>query len=619
MANYDGDDSAEAILGTYSDDSIYLYGGNDISDGSFGADWINGGDGNDRLFGGHQDDVLYGEAGNDRLRGNTGDDELSGGSGGDVLDGGSGDDRFILSDMADMRRDRIYGGTGIDTLVLDLSTAGGLRFGARDSLEVVSFAGMSFRDVERYEITGGSRADVVTGWLLNDDLDGGGNDRLAGYFGADLIDGADGNDNLIGGGGDDQVYGDVGNDVLRGGYGADRLEGGSDNDRLYGDWGNDDLDGSSGSDLLSGGDGNDTLNSDTYLDSGTERDALNGGAGHDHLGIGIADAANGQAGTDELQAHFAESAQNETFVLRQAAQSFANGARVSGFEILDYAGGSGSDAITAGRLDDNLDGGGGSDRLNGQAGNDVLDGGEGNDVLIGGTGNDTLLHASGTDRLLGQAGADTFTIQWDELSERPYRTVLNGGAGRDSVDFSSITLGAIVDLTVQSRNDGLAFGKSFAAVEALRGTSMDDSFSGTARADTFFGSSGDDILSGRAGNDRLVGGGGSDLLTGGAGADVFDFTDYVSGWAGDAISDFTRGRDSLALDLSDLGYGSVSGVRLISGRDPGPVGGGPNLLFDDVTDRLWLDADGANVTFGPVLLATLTGVNGLAESDFTFL
>lgn len=619
LAYYEGDDSVQAIRGTYVDDTLYLYGGNDAADGSFGTDWIYGGEGNDRLFGGYQDDYLFGEAGNDRLRGDGGDDQLEGGAGGDILDGGTGNDRFVFGGVADMRRDRVYGGTGTDTLVLDLTTVSAIRFGARDSIEVVSFGGMSFRDIERYEIVGGSRADILTGWLLDDDLDGnGGNDRIAGYFGADMIDGGDGNDNLLGGGDNDFVYGDEGNDLVRGGFGRDNLEGGSGNDRLYGEWGNDDIDGNTGSDLLSGGDGNDTLNADAYLDAGNERDALNGGAGHDLLRIGMADVANGQTGTDEIEAHFAESTRNESYVLRQAAYAFANGARISGFEILDYVGGSGVDRITAGRFNDNLEGGGGNDRLNGLGGNDTLDGDDGNDLLVGGTGNDYLVHASGNDRLLGQAGADTFSIQWDEIGDFPYRTVVNGGAGRDVVDFSSITLGAVVDLSIQARNAGLAYGKTFTAVEALRGTSIDDSFAGTARADSFFGNSGDDVLSGRAGNDRLVGGDGSDMLTGGAGADTFDFTDYASGWLGDTITDFTRRQDTLAFNFADLGYGSAAGVRLVSGNGPSPVGGGPNLLFDNATDRLWYDEDGANSTYGPVLLATLTGVNGLAESDFAF-
>jgi Ca2+-binding RTX toxin-like protein len=599
MGYYEGSDAAESVLGTYNDDDIYLYGGNDLAQGSFGTDWIYGGTGDDRLFGGWQGDFLYGEAGNDRLRGESGNDNLNGGAGRDVVDGGSGDDRIIVDGPIELRGDRVYGGTGIDTLQIDLSSALAFRFTARDSIEVNTFAGMSFRDIERYEIDGGERNDVMSGWLLDDDFDG--------------------NDTVIGGGDSDYLWGGADHDLVRGGFGDDALYGGSGSDRLFGDAGDDDLDGGSGRDVLSGGAGNDVLEADGYNDSGTDRDRIDAGTGHDLVRIGIGDVANGQAGSDRLEAYFAESSLNETFVLRQAAQSFGNGARVSGFESLEYTGGSGRDAITGGRLADNLGGGGGNDRLNGGAGNDVLYGDTGNDLLIGGRGNDTFRHESGTDRMLGQAGADTFELGWDEAGNLPYRAVVNGGAGRDTVEFFSSTLGAVVDLTTQARNDGLAYGKTLIGVEVLRGTSFDDSFAGTRRADTFFGGSGDDVLSGRMGNDRLAGGDGADLLSGGAGADIFDFTDYGSGWMGDTVTDFTRGQDRLAFDLSDLGWRSEAGVRLVSGADPDPIGGAANLLFDRTTGRLWLDADGANDTHGPELLVTLEGVRGLTVSDFLFI
>ena len=621
MGYYSGTDAAENIRGTYVDDEIYLYGGNDVANGSFGSDWIYGGTGNDRILGAYQDDYLYGEEGNDRLNGGSGSDVLTGGAGRDVVDAGTGDDRIVVDGPIELRGDRVFGGTGIDTLALNFSDAADFRFAARDSLLVSSVAGMSFRDIERYEIQGGERNDVISGWLLGDDFDGnGGNDRLSGYFGDDSLDGGEGNDTLLGGGGDDYLYASDGNDLVRGGFGHDGIYGSLGNDRLFGEAGDDNMVGGSGRDVLSGGAGNDTLDSDDFQDSGRERDSLNAGAGNDDVSIGIGDVANGQTGNDRLTAYFAESTSNETFVLRQAVQAFANGARVSGFEALEYTGGSGRDAITGGRFADNLVGGGGNDRLNGSGGADFLDGDEGNDVLVGGAGNDTLSHDSGNDRMLGQGGADTFNIDWDEESSLPYRVAVNGGAGRDTVSFDSTTLGAVVDLLVQSRNDGVAYGKTLASVEVLLGSILDDNFAGSNRADTFFGMDGDDVLSGRAGSDRLVGGSGSDLLIGGAGADVFDFTDYQSdNWRGDTISDFTRGQDKLLFDLSDLGWRSQAGVRLISGADPDPVGGGANLLYDNVTHRLWIDEDGAGSTDGPELLLTLNGVRALSESDFVFV
>jgi len=76
-----------------------LYGGS-------GADTLNGGDGNDRLFGG------------------TGNDVLDGGGGSDDVKGGSGDDALVYNLAAnDAATDVHTGGSGIDTIVLQLSQA----------------------------------------------------------------------------------------------------------------------------------------------------------------------------------------------------------------------------------------------------------------------------------------------------------------------------------------------------------------------------------------------------------------------------------------------------------------------------------------------------------------
>lgn len=643
MAYHTGDNSNENVPGTLLPDTFYLRGGNDTADGGFGDDWIYGGWGNDLLFGGAQDDNLYGQTGRDRLRGGSGEDLLEGGGGADVLDGGSGDDFFISDSVADMNGDRAYGGTGVDTLDLDMTGAERFRFEARDPNEVSNFAGMSFRDIERYYLTGSNRADALIGWLLDDHLYGGrGNDWIDGRSGTDVLDGDNGYDTVFGGDGHDVMEGGSGNDLLHGGAGSDKLGGEADDDRLRGETGDDSISGGPGSDFLSGAAGNDTLKSDGYYeDEGNEYDALNGGAGDDLLSIGSGDTANGQAGTDRLEANFAGSTLNETYAIRQESHTFANGARVSGVESLLYQGGSGADAITGGDLEDTLrggdgddqlsggggydsiQGGNGNDRLNGGGGDDIFYGGAGNDVLIGGAGDDRFDRASyaresGNDRFLGQAGADT--VQIDRVVFATDRLAVDGGVGRDVVQFYLYgEIGAVVDLRDQSRNDALALGVTLTAVEALRGSDRDDSFAGTAATDAFFGMHGNDVLSGRGGDDRLMGGGGSDIVTGGAGADTFDFTDFSRELYGvDTIADFTRGQDRLAFHVADLGSRSASEIDLVGGASPVPAGDGPTFLFDDATDRLWLDEDGSGDAFDPVLLATLAGVNGLSLSDFAF-
>ena len=59
-------------------------------------------------------------------------------------------------------------------------------------------------------------------------------------------------------------------------------------------------------------------------------------------------------------------------------------------------------------------------------------------MLLGGAGNDRLSTNSGNDRLFGNAGDDIFTIAFDENVLMPYNVIVDGGAGRDEVDFSSL-------------------------------------------------------------------------------------------------------------------------------------------------------------------------------------
>lgn len=95
-----------------------------------------------------------------------------------------------------------------------------------------------------------------------------GNDVLVGDSLGNAIDGQDGNDRL---------WGQGGVDILTGGSGDDRLWGGQDGDRLSGGEGNDLLIGGSGDDTLAGDDGNDLLR------GGSGADSLQGGGGDDQL------------------------------------------------------------------------------------------------------------------------------------------------------------------------------------------------------------------------------------------------------------------------------------------------------------------------------------------------
>ncbi|MFT5526223.1 MAG: VCBS repeat-containing protein, partial [Pirellulaceae bacterium] len=148
---------------------------------------------------------------------------------------------------------------------------------------------------DRVTITGNTRYEaVLEGNDGNDNLLGGQqDDTILGGPGRDIIqtgegnnyvDGGDGNDWITSRSGDDDLYGGAGNDTISGGAGVDVIDGQEGNDRitgggggdlLIGGLGNDNIVGESGRDVIIGGLGNDSLR------GGDDEDFLAGGAGLD--------------------------------------------------------------------------------------------------------------------------------------------------------------------------------------------------------------------------------------------------------------------------------------------------------------------------------------------------
>ncbi len=158
-------------------------------------------------------ETVFGLGGDDRMCALDGADVLSGGAGNDLLDAGAGDDGVMGGADADV----LHGGPGVDTMDGEDGT---------DTL---------YGDADADTLSGGTGSDLIVGDDGDDVIDGGADaDQLYGFAGADSIRGGGGNDRLNGGSDGDLLLGDEGQDLIQGQLGDDRLDGGSENDKLVG-------------------------------------------------------------------------------------------------------------------------------------------------------------------------------------------------------------------------------------------------------------------------------------------------------------------------------------------------------------------------------------------------
>lgn len=165
-------------------------------------------------------------------------------------------------------------------------------------------------------------------------------------------------------------------------------------------------------------------------------------------------------------------------------------------------------------------------------------------------------------------------------------------SGNDTLNFSALTLGVIMDLTegklssAGTRTDALAINNLVvtpgSSIENAIGTAADDVLIGTAAANRLSGGGGADSLQGLAGRDTLDGGAGDDILNGGADNDL------IIGGAGNDRANFSG--DAARYSFARLDTHTVQSV--------GPDG----------TDRL-VDVElAAFATGNPVTLADITNL-----------
>ncbi|WP_225009931.1 calcium-binding protein [Novosphingobium percolationis] len=483
---------------------------------------------------------LYGGNDIDYLVGGNGDDRLYGAGNLDDLRGGIGNDRLYGQED----NDRLYGGDGADQL-----------YGGYDDDELHGDAG-------------------------NDKLYGEqGDDRLEGGAGADVLDGGTGADTMIGGAGNDTYYVDDTGDVIDDqGLPGDidtvmvvatiqyLLAPNVDNAALGRDSGDaglvgnglaNDLDGNDGANALDGGAGNDTI------DGGAGSDVLVGGAGDDVIV--------GGAGVDTTDYGDATGA---IVIDLSAGTAKGEGAdTLSGVENVIVGGG--NDVVTGSADANTLAGGAGNDALTGGGGNDVLIGGLGNDTLYGGDGDDSVDAGTGNDLIVGGDGAGN-----DRYA---------GGAGIDTIKYTSAKAGIIVDLSAASNQ-----ARSKGSVDAA-GIGVDQ----LAGIENVIAGNYGDTVTGNGSANTLRGMGGNDVLTGKGGADRFVFETTPSGATNrDVITDFSHAQgDRIVLSkaifaaagavgtLGETQFCAAAGAT--AARD-----GDDRIVYNTSTGALYYDADG---------------------------
>ena len=100
---------------------------------------------------------------------------------------------------------------------------------------------------------------------------------------------------------------------------------------------------------------------------------------------------------------------------------------------------------------------------------------------------------------------------------------IDGGAGTDTINYSTFTAGITVNLLDTPDVDGYvaltATGKADRVknIENITGSEFNDTITGDATGQTLIGNDGNDVIDGDAGNDTIYGGYGADTLTGGLG------------------------------------------------------------------------------------------------------
>lgn len=539
-----GDDYYISELGLQGDIDVFLYEGDDFFQLTTSNNMnVDGGEGDDEIWTSTGNDIIDAGAGSDTIYSDVGDDILIyrmddniGQS--DVYSGAQGFDtlRIIVSPQQS-----IIIQSDLQALQNHITTYGDVNSSAGTLFEFTSFD-LDVRDIEDVEVVieDPGTDDTFTATASAESFNGG--------MGSDTVDYSASNegitvDLLAGTNWGGHAAGDtlisIENITGSSGY-RDYLYGNDGDNTLMGNGGNDILDGDGGADVLDGGAGWDYVR---YL--------------HSSSGVTVNMQTNANTGGD------------------------AQGDLIYNTE-----------ALIGSYHDDNLTGTTGNDFIWGSTGDDILFGNGGNDSLYGEGGNDTFLYSSGIKNFIETTGTDRveFDAVWQPenvqitnnllvLSGTTDRITFNditlieafkfdghadmtlaqlqaysangtndtftatinaenfdGGAGTDTVDYTTSTSGITVDLLNNTASGGTAQGDTFISIENIVGS---DGYN-----DTIYGDAGVNTINGKGGDDILEGGAGADILDGGAGNDYVSYIRSASGVNVNLESNVNTGGDA---------------------------------------------------------------------------
>ena len=584
-----GDWQANRISGGAGADVIDGSRGDDVLVGGQGADHLTGGDGRDLAdysassagvmafltgafgIGGdaHGDTLvevedLLGTRFVDSLVGNDGDNRLDPGlsssfDGADTVIGGGGTDTLVLNYAA---RDTGRGMTG----GYDAGSATKGTFVRTETDDVTTLDRVNFDGIERLEVVGTTRADLI-------------------YAGAgnDIVDTGDGND------------------AIYTGTGFDRIDAGAGNDRV-----------------AIGTDANRQLSAVATASFGDIR----GGAGIDTYSLSLADASQNIVLTG-LNGKTAFNGINWSNGTGAAISGFELLGAIS-------TGGGDDRLTQLGSFDNVFDTGFGADVIAAGQGNDFVYGGQdfrlSSEVTLGETANGrTQLIPVGDITKLFASNGDLMRIDYRGATQAMTSNVNTSDTGyyvdRDGVSLNITTTsgiysaGAIGKVNFHGIErveiEGTRFGDRIIGTDLTYGANVAN---GTKRPVASLSARGDDVLNGHNGHDTIIGGTGDDRIDGGAGNDLIFGTAAVLGRARPTqdlgeLDQLTggSGRDTFVLGNSAHSYYNDMGDLSAGHTARSSANRAVITDFDTGQDKLVLSSQHADV---PADLYTVVEKNG---------